>query len=295
MKLGLRLVHLQHDVEHATRVVEEADRLGFESVWVPDHVVLPVDVETSPESGHPDGVASGWSWFDPLIYLGHLGARTRHIRLGTNVYVLALRNPLVAARAIQTLDSVSGGRVVVGIGAGWVRGEWDAVAVDFASRGRRLVEAIEVCRRLWSDPVVEHHGEFFDFGPVHFEPKPVQRGGPPLLFGGESRVALRRAADLGDGWIGRDHDPVSVRPIVAALTQILADRGRARDSFEITVRARSGVIDDIQAWKESGIDRLIISPWRDCGHAVTDVDELLDGVRTVARSHLPHVSGALDD
>src|SRR4029079_10639536 len=101
------------------------DRLGFESAWPPEHLVVPADPEASPDTGHPDGVPSGWPWFDPFVYLAHLGARTQAIRLGTNVYVMALRSPFVAARSIQTLDIVSGGRTEVGVGAGWLRPEWE--------------------------------------------------------------------------------------------------------------------------------------------------------------------------
>ena len=133
----------------------------------------------------------------PLI--GHLAAHTTTIRLGTWVYVLPLRHPFAAARSFATLDVLSGGRAEVGVGVGWLEGEFAAAGVDFASRGRRTDEALEVCRRLWSEPTVEHHGEFFSFPPVAFEPKPIQRPWPRLHVGGESPAALRRAARFGGG------------------------------------------------------------------------------------------------
>src|SRR6185369_1943026 len=112
-------------------------------------------------------------------------AKTERIRLGTGVYNIGLRHPFVTARAVQTLDVVSGGRVELGIGASWLAEEWVATQLDFASRGRRVDETIAVVRRLWSEPEVTHRGEFFSFERVVFEPKPVQKPGPPILIGGE--------------------------------------------------------------------------------------------------------------
>ena len=143
--------------------------------------------------------------FDAFTYLGFLAGRTEHLRLGTHVYNLGLRHPFVAARAVQTLDLVSGGRVEFGIGASWLEQEWVAAELDFRTRGRRVDEALAVCKRLWTEDQVAHEGEFFRFDAVAFEPKPVQRPWPPILVGGESDAALRRAAHAGDGWIGMSH------------------------------------------------------------------------------------------
>ena len=187
-------------------VTLEADRLGFDSVWMPEHLVLPVDMGGSPHDGqdHPP-IPADIPVFDPLVYLAFLAARTERIRFGTQVYNIGLRHPFSTARAAATLDVVSGGRLDFGIGASWLRAEWEAVGLDFDTRGARVDEAIEVCRRLWSEDVVEHHGRYFDFDPVMFEPKPVQRPGPPLHIGGDGPAALRRAATVGDGWIPMNH------------------------------------------------------------------------------------------
>ena len=184
-----------------------ADELGFESLWFPEHLVLPVAMAGSPYAGaeHPP-VPPSTPVFDVFAYLGYLAGRTSRIRLGTHVYNMALRHPFTAARAIQTVDVVSGGRLEVGIGAGWLEAEWIAAGLDFARRGARLDEALDVCRRLWTEETIEHHGDFFDFGPVMFEPKPVQKPHPPMIIGGESPAALRRAARH-DGWIGLSTPP----------------------------------------------------------------------------------------
>ena len=139
-------------------------------------------------------------------YLSFIAARTTSLRLGTYVYLLGLRHPFVTARAFATLDWVSGGRAVIGAGAGWLQEEWRALGIDPATRGARLDEAIVVCRRLWTEETVANDGPCFPFAEVAFEPKPVQQP-IPILIGGESAPALRRAGRLGDGWIGMSHTP----------------------------------------------------------------------------------------
>ena len=138
---------------------------------------------------------------------------------------------------MQTLDVVSNGRAEVGVGAGWLREEWIAAGLDPATRGRRLDEALGVVKRLWSEPAVEHHGEFFDFAPVAFEPKPVQKPWPKLHVGGESDAALRRAARHGDGWLGLGHTVESVQVPLARLRELREREERAHEPFEITIGA----------------------------------------------------------
>jgi probable F420-dependent oxidoreductase len=256
-------------------VVLEAERLGFESVWLPEHLVLPLAMAGSPHPGeaHPP-VPPTTPVFDCFGYLSFLAGRTRRLRLGSHVYLLALRHPFVAARAVQTLDVVSGGRAEVGIGAGWLASEWRAAGLDFASRGRRLDEALAVCKRLWSEPEIEHRGEFFDFEPVAFEPKPVQRPWPPIHVGGESPAALRRAARAGNGWIGLDHTPDSVRAPVAQLRALRAEAGREREPFAITVGARAETRDELTRFAGAGVTRVIVAPWRRSTEAVEGLRRL---------------------
>ena len=170
-------------------------------------------------------------------------ARER-VRLGTHVYNIGLRHPFTAARGVQTVDLLSGGRFEFGIGASWLEEEWRATGLDFATRGRRVDEAIEVCKRLFAEPTVTHHGEFFTFDEVVFEPKPVQRPRPPILVGGESKAALRRAARLGDGWLGMGHTFDSAAERIATLRTLLAEYGRpvAGDpDFQIVLGGGGGV------------------------------------------------------
>jgi probable F420-dependent oxidoreductase len=183
-----------------------AESLGFESVWLPEHLVFTRAMSRSPHPGeeHPP-VPPDTPIYDAFAYLAFLAARTERVRLGTHVFNIGLRHPFTTARGVQTLDLLSNGRFEFGIGASWLEEEWNATQLDFASRGRRVDEAVEVCKRLWSEETISHKGEFFAFDEVVFEPKAVQKPWPPILVGGESKAALRRAARLGDGWIGMAH------------------------------------------------------------------------------------------
>ncbi|HEV2309557.1 MAG TPA: TIGR03619 family F420-dependent LLM class oxidoreductase [Acidimicrobiia bacterium] len=239
-----------------------ADRLGYESVWLPEHLVFTTQMSRSPHPGeeHPP-VPPTTPIFDAFAYLAYLAGRTERVRLGTHVYNIGLRHPFVAARAVQTLDIVSEGRVEFGVGASWLEEEWVATELDFHRRGRRVDEAIEVCRRLWTEDEVSHHGEFFSFDGVVFEPKPVQQPWPPVLIGGESAAALRRAATLGNGWIGMGHNFESGARQVGELRELLTKAGRDPHDFQFCLGGPVDSEADIARWEDIGVTRLIVSPW----------------------------------
>jgi len=262
-------------------VTVEADRLGFDSVWIPEHLVLPVDMGGSPHDGqdHPP-IPADIPVYDPLVYLAFLAGRTERIRFGTQVYNIGLRHPFSTARAAATLDVGSGGRLDFGIGASWLRAEWEAVGLDFDSRGARVDEAIDVCRRLWSEDVVEHHGRFFDFDPVMFEPKPVQRPGPPLHIGGDGAAALRRAATVGDGWIPMNHTVEQIEVDARRIAQLREAAGRG-GTVEITLGGGQDA-DELRRWADLGIGRALVKPWQSTKGA-------LDGLRRFAEEVLPDV------
>jgi probable F420-dependent oxidoreductase len=247
---------------------EAADELGFESVWLPEHLVFPVRVEGElvPGEEHPP-VPPTIPIFDAAAYLSYLAARTTRVRLGTFVYLLGIRHPFVGARAFATLDVVSGGRAICGVGAGWLRTEWEAAGLDPRTRGARLDESIEVCRRLWTEEIVEHHGELVQFEPVAFEPKPVQQPFP-VHVGGESAAALRRTARLGDGWLGMEHTPGSAAAQVAALGAAAEAAGRDLEEIEVTVMGEVASAADVEAYAAAGVDRLIVTPWARSREAV---------------------------
>lgn len=280
-------------------VAVAADACGFESLWLAEHLVLPLRMEgqLTPGEEHPP-IPAHLPVYDAPAYLSYLAAKTTRIRLGTFVYLLGIRHPFIGARAFATLDHVSGGRAICGVGVGWLRTEWEAAGLDPRSRGRRLDEAIAVCRLLWSEPVVEHRGEHVSFEPVAFEPKPVQQP-LPVHIGGESEAALRRAARLGDGWLGMEHTPASAAAQVARLRRYAEEAGRDPGAVEATVLAAVPTIDGageardpastgarrqdgdldldafapmVEQFAEAGVDRLIVVPWRRSRHAVAGLE-----------------------
>lgn len=278
MKFGIALGSA--NAKYFAEVAIAADEFGYESVWLPEHLIFTETMSRSPRPGetHPP-VPPDTPIFDAFAYLSYIAGRTEHVRLGTHVYNIGLRHPFVTARAVQTLDVVSGGRVEFGIGASWLEEEWDAAQLDFASRGARVDECIAVCKRLWTEDVVSHHGEHFWFDGAVFVPKPVQQPWPPILVGGESRAALRRAATLGDGWIGMNHDFASGAAQIAALHALLADAGRDPAAFAVCLGGPVTSRDDLRRWEDLGVTRLVISPWARPRDAI-------DGMRRFADAYL---------
>jgi probable F420-dependent oxidoreductase len=269
-KVGVSLGGLSPRVWPA--LVVAADRLSFDSVWIPEHLVLPVAMSGSPRPGerHPP-VPPTIPVFDPWAYLAYVAGCTERIRLGTFVYNLALRHPFVAARAIQTVDVVSGGRVEIGVGVGWLEAEWEAVGLDFSTRGARLDEALEICTRLWSEPVVEHRGRFYEFPAVAFEPKPQQQPHPPIHIGGVSEAAARRAVALGDGWIGMLTTPEELAGHVKRLETLAGRMGRSRP-LEVTAGGSAKSVADLERWAGAGLDRLLLADLGPSSRAVATLE-----------------------
>lgn len=202
MEFGITLSGL--GARHYPEVAAVAEQEGFTALWIPEHLIFPVELPPQysyTEDGYPP-MNSQVPTFDPWVVLGAVASRTSTIRLGTGVFILPLRHPIKAARSVITLDRMSGGRVLLGIGVGWMQDEFDIVGEDFSNRGRRTDEMMELMRRLWTDEVIEFHGDYYDIPPVYFQPKPVKgHDGIPFIVGGTSPGALRRAGQLGDGWI----------------------------------------------------------------------------------------------
>jgi len=280
VKIGIPLFRLRHT--QMVAVATRAEQLGFESVWVPEHLVLPKHFESRypySEDGLPP-VEPSAPMLDPLILLTHIAAATSRIRLGTNIFILPLRHPLVTARMAMSLDVLSGGRLSLGIGVGWLEEEFRAAGIDFRTRGSRTRECVLALKALWTQAEPEFHGRFFEFGPVKFEPKPVQMPHPPILFGGESETALRRAAALGDGWYGVAHDPESAVQRVAKLRVLLAEAGRQDEAFEVTVGHNGGPLDGdaLRNYADAGVDRVTVLPWWRGRDAVEKLEELAEAV-----------------
>ena len=242
-------------------VARKAESLGFESVWIPEHLLVPLEMRTpypySADGKFPGGAAV--ALHDPFVALAYVAACTERIKLGTGVFVLPLRNAVAVAKAAASVDVLSNGRLLFGIGVGWLADEFEAVGMPFADRAARAREAIRLMRTLWSEETPSFSGRFHEVPACGFSPKPVQQPGPPIILGGESPAALRRAAALGDGWIGVSHSPDSVRPLLATLRGHLEAAGRDWSGFEITVGTAAGVRldrDTVRAFADAGVHRL---------------------------------------
>ena len=223
-----------------------AEQHGFESVWVPDHIFFPAVIPaTFPYTA--DGtvpVDPRAPIYDPLLVLASIASATSRVRLGTNVYILPLRHPVVTAHSVATLDQLSGGRAILGVGAGWLEDEFTVLSQPFSQRGRRTDECIALIRELWSGDVVERAGGSYPLPSVVSQPKPVQRsaadGGPavPVLVGGASKAAVRRAARLGDGWMQpadrKGFDDLAAH--ISNLGALRAEFGRSHLPWEVTSR-----------------------------------------------------------
>jgi probable F420-dependent oxidoreductase len=273
MKLGIALARAHWSTWSDLSQVGEA--LGYESVWISEHLAFPTQMSGSPIEGseHPP-VPPQTPVFDVSGALCFLAARTTSIRLGTYVSLLGIRHPFVAARSFATADVWSAGRVEVGVGAGWLREEWIAAGLDPATRGLRLDESIEVCRRLWTEPTVEHHGRFWDFDEVAFEPKPFQKP-LPLLVGGESDAALRRAARLGDGWIGMGADIDRAAGFIDKLRRYEEQVDRPDTRCTITIGGPAALDPaTVERYAALGVDRLIVSPWESSRGAIAGLEAL---------------------
>ncbi|MEV0383884.1 TIGR03619 family F420-dependent LLM class oxidoreductase [Nonomuraea sp. NPDC050643] len=208
------------------RIATRAEELGYAGLWTFQRVLYPV--------GHPMGPTYR-SVHDPLITLAHLSAVTSRVELGVAV-INAYVQPVPLAKQLATLQTVSGGRLVVGLGLGWLPEEFEAAGVDMARRGRRGEEFVEVLRKAWADDVVEHRGDFYAVPPSHLDPKPAP-GPPPILLGGTAEVALRRAGRLADGWVSSSREDLSaIGGRIALIKETLAESGRDGSAFRYVCR-----------------------------------------------------------
>lgn len=269
MKIGLALSGI--NPKYRIAAAQAAEEVGFESVWLPEHLVFPVTMSRSPQSGrdHPP-VAPETPIYDVFISLAMIAAATNRIRLGTNVYNIGLRHPFVVARAVATLDALSNGRMEFGVGSSWMEEEWAAAGLDFATRGKRIDETIEVCLRLWSEEVVEHHGPFFDFAPVAFNPKPFQHPHPALIIGGDGPAAQRRAATVGDGWFPLNHPIEQLPKALGRINERRAEAGRL-GLTTLTLSSGATLDPDLARYRDLGVTRLIVRPYAQAKTAIEGI------------------------
>jgi probable F420-dependent oxidoreductase len=224
-------------VELVDAVGRESEARGISTLWVGEHVVL-FDQYASRYPYAADGkipAPSGSGLLDPMVTLSYLAACTKSVRLGTAMLLLPQRNPVYVAKEVSSLDWLSGGRVDLGIGVGWLKEEFEALGVPWDRRGVRTDEYIEVLRTLWCDDTSSFAGETYTLPACEMFPKPIQRPHPPLHIGGETDAALRRAARTAQGWHTFNRSPEELAAGLVKLDELLADAGRSRDELRITV------------------------------------------------------------
>ena len=263
IKFGLAFASsIAIDGVQTLEICRRAEAAGFESLWGGEHVIMPSTIESSypytkdgkipaqPDTPIPD----------PLIWLAFAAAAAPTMRLGTCILIVPQRNPLILAKELATLDQLSGGKVELGLGVGWLEEEFDALGVPWERRGARNDEYIEAMRTLWSGPEVEFHGEFVDFPKVTCSPRPVQAS-IPILVGGDSDVAIRRAARLADGYFPGEGDADRLAALITRVRHAADDVGRDPDSIEINAMFGQHIKDPavgVEKFIELGVGRAMV-------------------------------------
>lgn len=256
----------------AGEVVAFAEELGFTSMWTGEHMVLPLD--------RPGRIQlpADWAFADPLVMLGYLAARTSRIELCTGVLLLPQRHPVQLAKELATLDVLCRGRLRVGVGVGHLEAEMDALDVAPDDRQARAMESLDVMAALWTRQT-SFAGRFFSFTDVDAYPMPHRVGGPPIVMGGWSRAAIRRAARRGDGWYGFGQGPEDAARIRAAIHDEAAAIGRDLAGFEVSVTPTVQLSPEIvREFADAGVDQLVVSA----------ESSDLDGVRRKLQRNSPH-------
>jgi probable F420-dependent oxidoreductase len=237
-----------------------AERCGFESLWTVEHVAVPV--KHLPYPGTKDGQMPGGDDVpiqDPLIPLAYVAAITKTIKLATGILILPQRHPIYTAKEVATVDVLSGGRVILGIGSGWMKEEFESLGIDFHRRGAMTDEAIQAMRALWSEGPASFEGKYFKFGPLHSYPKPVKKN-VPIHVGGHSPAAARRAGRYGDGFFPTVVNPEKLKELFALVRSEAEKAGRDPAAIEFSSMVRSTRPDDLKALADIGVSRVVILP-----------------------------------
>jgi probable F420-dependent oxidoreductase len=240
MRIGVSLpnVGIDHGKETLLPVAEAAERLGFDSVWAAHHVVLPYERESRypyQRSGTEVAMTPGMQWLDPIVTLSAIAAVSERVRLGTSVYVLPYRDPVTLAAELAALDVLSEGRLVLGVGVGWMREEFEAIGIPAAERGARTDEHLQVMKTLWSEDPASFEGRFTRFENVVLATTPRTEGGPPIWIGGNTDAALRRALRFGSGWHGFEVFPEEIADLRERLGRLAEEGGRDPADLELSV------------------------------------------------------------
>lgn len=267
MKFGVAFANVgpMAYAEGAVALAQAAEAGGFESLWTVEHTIVPAGYQ-SPYPYSPTGKMPGPEDSDipdPLIWLTYVAASTSTIRLGTGILILPQRNPIVLAKEVATLDRLSGGRVELGVGVGWLEEEFDALGISFADRGARTDDHIAALRALWTQDAASHHGTHSSFDGAISRPRPTQ-GSVPIVVGGHSKVAARRAGRLGDGFFPGRGSHEALAELIAVMKATAVEHGRDPDAIEISAGGNgalgSKALDEVKALGDLGVSRVIVPP-----------------------------------
>jgi probable F420-dependent oxidoreductase len=266
--------------EASAKIARAAEAAGFESLWTGEHVVLP-DPQVPPSPAPPQH-----PMLDPAASLAFLAAHTQRVRLGTGIIILPQRNPLVLAKELASVDVLSNGRLIFGLGAGYLKPEFDALGARFDDRGARTDEYIDVLRALWTQPKPSFAGRTVRFSGVDAQPRPVQKPHPPIVVGGMSASALARALARGNGWYGFARDLAAAKGDLAGFSAARArvERPAALGALEISITPPRSVDEaGARAYADLGVDRLILLlPGRGEDEALRFVEQTEPLVRKLA-------------
>ena len=248
--------------EGLTNLARTAEETGVESLWTVEHVVIPVGYKSTypyDPSGRiplPESVPIP----DPLLPLAYAAAVTKRLRLATGILILPQRHPLYVAKEVATLDVLSGGRAILGIGVGWLQEEFDALGIPFESRAARTHECVRAIRSLWKDEPEPFQGKFFRWPALQSNPKPVQRPGVPIVVGGHTEIAARRAARYGDGFLPGVTEVAKLKVLLGIVRDECSRIGRNPAEIEITAGRGTPDVDAVRQYEDLGIARMMIPP-----------------------------------
>ena len=243
--------------DNVVDVAQEVEQRGFESLWLPEHTHIPTN-RKSPYAGGIELPKEYSHTLDPFVALAAVATATTSIRLATGISLLIERDTLTTAKTVATLDILSNGRVILGVGGGWNREEAEHHGVDWSQRFRKLEEQISALKTIWANDEASFHGEHVQFDPIWSWPKPRQRPHPPIVLGGETDHSLRRVIKHCDGWLPRARDPELVVRGIQRLYQLAKEAGRDPKSISVNVFAPRPERELIDRFKNMGVERIVL-------------------------------------
>ncbi|HKA30665.1 MAG TPA: LLM class F420-dependent oxidoreductase [Candidatus Binatia bacterium] len=248
--------------EMLTHLATTAERTGIESIWAVEHVVIPVGYKST-YPYDPSGKIPAPPQVpmpDPLIALAYAAAVTKTLRLATGILILPQRHPLYVAKEVASLDVLSGGRLILGIGVGWLEEEFQALGIPFRERAARTAETVRAMRSLWKPEPEPFSGKFFRWGPLESHPKPVQQPGVPIVVGGHTDIAARRAARYGDGFFPGVTDEDKLTRLLGIMRGECAKVGRDPAKIEVTSGRAAPDVDGVRRLRDLGVSRFMVPP-----------------------------------